>query len=72
MPRKCDCREAARRLADMGFSVAEIAEVFGVSPRAVRYWLSASRREEARPRPVGAAPAPLIDNEWVKILRGRA
>ncbi|MEM0465005.1 helix-turn-helix domain-containing protein [Pyrobaculum sp.] len=72
MPRKCDCREAARRLADMGFSAAEIAKIFGVSPRAVRYWLSASRREGARPKLMDAAPAALIDNEWVKILRGKA
>ena len=71
MPR-CDCREAARRLAEMGFSTADIARVFAVSPRTVRYWLRGGRPAAvAEPRREPPRPNPLLDNQWVKILRSR-
>lgn len=74
MPKiKCNCKEAAKRLAEMGLSVAEIAKIFGVSERTARRWLSGAAPAKARTEPKALSSiSSVLNNEWVKLLRGKS
>ncbi|AFA38657.1 hypothetical protein Pogu_0630 [Pyrobaculum oguniense TE7] len=38
MPRRCNCREAARALVAAGYSYSQVAKMLGVSVKAVKKW----------------------------------
>ncbi|MEM3997683.1 MAG: helix-turn-helix domain-containing protein [Pyrobaculum sp.] len=76
MPRKCDCREAAKALVAAGYSIYAAAKILGVSPRAVRKWVAERKKkgtvaEEKNEEGIADLPEWLRQNIWVQRLRGQ-
>ncbi|WP_333639461.1 helix-turn-helix domain-containing protein [Pyrobaculum aerophilum] len=82
MPVRCNCREAAKRLLELGLSYSEAARVLGVSEKTVKRWVGGQARQQIKPPAGTEAPAvateagkavntPVFQNEWVKLLRNR-
>ncbi|MEM4439052.1 MAG: helix-turn-helix domain-containing protein [Pyrobaculum sp.] len=83
MPVRCNCKEAAKRLLELGLSYSEVARVLGVSEKTVKRWTGGAL--QARPKPAEAraveptvetaaraeAGVPIVQNEWVRLLRSR-
>ncbi|MEM1518937.1 MAG: helix-turn-helix domain-containing protein [Pyrobaculum sp.] len=84
MPVRCNCKEAAKRLLELGLTYSQVARVLGVSEKTVKRWTGGA--PQARPKPAGAraveptvetaaraeaGEVPVLQNEWVRLLRSR-
>ena len=82
MPVRCNCKEAAKRLLELGLTYSQVARVLGVSEKTVKRWVGGQARQQTKPPAGTEAPAvatetgkavntPVFQNEWVRLLRSR-